>query len=174
MPLFPGYIESDKAANMLGVSKSRLYDYIREKRFPARRVGRSYIMRVEDIKQFQTNPSGRTRTKPPSWRAYRSGGKVLTTEIQVQVRAGQQNRLIAKLQAIQSTDQHTFPGTIARYVVQGDEQLSNVRILLIWKTTEMPDEAARQEHLAAFQAELADVLDWKTAQSQTNQAIIHT
>lgn len=65
MPLFSGYIESDEAANMLGVSKSRLYDYIREKRFPVRRVGRSYIMRIEDIERFQTNPSGRTRTKPP-------------------------------------------------------------------------------------------------------------
>lgn len=170
----PGYIVAEEAAQIIGVSKNRLHQYIREGRLPAIRVGKSYILQTEEVKQFKAHPTGRTRTQPPSWRVYKGGGKVLATEIDVQVCAGKEQRLVEKLQSIQAAGKHTFPGTIARYILQGDEQLSSVHILLIWKTTEMPDEAARQKYLAAFQAELADVLDWSTAHSQTNQAIIHT
>ncbi len=38
----------------------------------------------------------------------------------------------------------------------------------------MPDEAAREQALAAFKAELADVLDWETAQISTKEGIIYT
>lgn len=170
----PGYIVAEEAAQMLGVSKNRLHQYIREGRLAAIRVGKSYLLQAEDVARFKANPTGRTRTQPPAWRVYKGGGRVVVTEIDVQVRSGQQQQLAEKLQAIQAANQYTFPGTIARYIVQGDEQLSSVHIVLVWKTTEMPDEAARQSYLATFQAELADVLVWKTAQVQTNQAILHT
>ena len=170
----PGYIVAEEAARMLGVSKNRLHQYIREGRLAAVRVGKSYLLRAEDVAQFKANPTGRIRTQPPAWRVYKGGGKVFVTEIGVQVREGQQQRLTEKLHAMQAANQYTFPGTIARYIVQGDERLSCVHMILVWKTTEMPDEAARQEYLAAFQAELRDLLDWNTAQVQTNQAIIHT
>ncbi len=38
----------------------------------------------------------------------------------------------------------------------------------------MPDESVIQQDLKPLQAELADVLDWHTAQYTTKQAIIHT
>jgi excisionase family DNA binding protein len=170
----PGYVMADTAAQILGISQSRMYQYISEERIPSFQIGRSYMMRVEDVEQFKANPSGRTRTKPPSWHVYKSGGKLFVSEIHVQVRAGQQAQLTEKLQAIQNADEHTFPGTIARYIVKNDAELNSVKILLIWKSTEMPDEQARQQHLAAFQAELADVLDWEAAQVEMNEAIIHT
>lgn len=170
----PGYVVAEDAAHMLGVSKNRVHQYIREGRLSAVRVGKSYLVPIDHVKHFKTHPTGRTRTQPPPWRVYKGGGKVLATEIDVQVRAGQQERLVETLQTIQTIGSHTFPGTIARYILQGDEQLSSVHILLIWKTTEMPDEATHQQHLTAFQADLADVLDWETAQSQTTNALIHT
>jgi hypothetical protein len=98
----------------------------------------------------------------------------LVTTIQVRVREGQQAKLVEKLKAIQKADRHTFPGTVARYVVKGDAALASVQIVLIWKTTEMPSETTRQQHLEAFQQELADVLDWGSAGHETNEAIIHT
>ena len=168
------YVQPHQAAKMLGISRNRVYEYIRDQRLPAERIGKTYFILTKDVEQFQANPTGRTRTQPPAWRVYKGGGRVVVTEIDVQVRSGQQQRLAEKLQAIQAANQYTFPGTIARYIVQGDEQLSGVHIVLVWKTTEMPDEAARQGYLATFQAELADVLDWKTAQVQTNRAMIHT
>ena len=67
-----------------------------------------------------------------------------------------------------------FDGTVARYVVKSDESLTALQILFIWKSTEMPDEAARKHELALFQEQLDDVLEWERAQSTTNEAIIHT
>jgi hypothetical protein len=47
-------------------------------------------------------------------------------------------------------------------------------ISLICKDTEMPDESVIQQDLNPLQAELADVLEWDTAQFTTRQAIIYT
>jgi hypothetical protein len=96
------------------------------------------------------------------------------TEIRVPVRTGLQEQLLEKLKAIQKSDRHTFPGTVARYVVKADEVLTRIQILLVWKSTEMPNETKRAGDLALFQAELADVLDWEAAQWSTNEVIIHT
>jgi hypothetical protein len=87
---------------------------------------------------------------------------------------GQHARLIEKLKAIQKLDRHTFPGTVARYIAKGDEDLKTVQVVLLWKTTEMPDEAMRKQDFVAFQEEMADVLDWETAQINTNEVIIQT
>jgi len=81
---------------------------------------------------------------------------------------------VEKLRAIQKGDRHTFPGTAARYVVKGDAALTNAQILLIWKTTEMPDEATHRRNLAALQEELADMLNWEKAQYNTNEVLLHT
>jgi len=170
----PGYISTRQAAEMLGVSNHRLYQYVKAGRLPVVRVGRAFMLRVDDVKQFKPNPSGRIRRKAPSWHAYRSRGTILVTDIHVQVHAGQRKKLVEKLKAIQEADRHTFPGTIARYIVKGDANLATVQILLVWKSTEMPDESVRQQSLSAFQEELAEVLDWETAQYSTNEAIIHT
>jgi excisionase family DNA binding protein len=174
IPHLPGYVSVKEAADMLGVSDKRVYQYVVAGRLPAQRIGHILILPIEEVKQFKPSPSGRIRARAPSWRVYRSRGMLLVTDIHVQVRVGQQARLVEKLKAIQKGDRHTFPGTVARYVVKGDTALTNAQILLIWKTTEMPDEAVRRQALAAFQEELADVLDWETAQYNTNEVLIHT
>jgi hypothetical protein len=61
-----------------------------------------------------------------------------------------------------------------RYVFEDEAAPTNVTVTLIWKDTEMPDESSIQDDLASFQAELADVLDWETAQYTLKRAIIHT
>lgn len=90
------------------------------------------------------------------------------------MKVGQQAKLIEKLKAIRKEDSHTFPGTVARYVVKGDEGLTSVQIVLVWKSTEMPAEARRKQDLDVFQQELADVLDWQAARSTFNEVLIHT
>src|SRR6266567_5312254 len=138
IPNLPGYVSIKEAADLLGVSDKRVYQYIRAGRLPAQRVGHILILPIEAVRQFKPGPSGRVRTKAPSWRTYRSRGTLFVTDIHVPVRAGQQ------------------------------------ATLLIWKSTEMPDEAARKHDLELFQEELADVLEWETAQYSTNEAIMHT
>lgn len=45
--------------------------------------------------------------------------------------------------------------------------------LLVWKDVEMPVEITYHEEFRALQEELADVLDWETAQYSTNETMIH-
>jgi excisionase family DNA binding protein len=170
----PGYISSEEAARRLDVTKDRLYQWVKQARLTAYTVGNAFTFLEQDIAAFERNPTGRKRKGPPAWRTFKSGAKVLTTAIDVPVRAGQQEQLKAKLQTMQKTAEHLFPGTIARYIVQGDEPLSYVHILLFWKSTEMPAESARQANLAIFQEDFADLLDWSNAQIKTTDALTYT
>ena len=168
------FVTTNEAAEMLGVSYYTVYEYIREKRLVAERVGGIYMIPAKAVKEFKAKPTGRTRAKPPAWKVYRAGAKVRAMDIRVQVRAGQQSRLTEKLNTMLERQEHLFPGTMQRYVFEDEANPAIVTISLIWKDTEMPDEALMQQDLAAFRAELGDVLDWKTAEYSIKRAIIHT
>jgi len=137
-------------------------------------VGGIYMIPKTAVLEFKAKPTGRTRTKPPPWRVYRAGARVRGMDIRVRLLAGQQKRLVEKLNAILESQRYLFPGTMQRYVFEEDAEPKHVVISLIWKDTEMPDEMAIQQDLKPLQAELADVLDWGTAQYTTKRAIIHT
>ncbi len=173
-PDIPGYVSIKQAAHMLGITDKRVYRYIEIGRLPAYKASGVFLLSEEDVKQFKLNPPGRIRTSPPRWRSYSSRSKVLTTEIQVPVRTDKQEELLQKLAAIQGANRHTFPGTIARYLMKGDEALTRVHIVLLWKDTDMPDQTTRQHDLEALQDELADVLDWENAHATTNEALLYT
>ena len=173
-PDVPGYVSIKQAAEMLGITDKRIYRYIDLGRLPAYKSGGVFLLAEQDVKQFKLNPPGRTRALPPPWRTYHTRSKVLTTEIHVPVRAGQQNRLAAKLANIQIANRHALPGTIARYVVQEGSELVALHFFFVWKDTDMPDESTRQQSLRELQDELADVLDWEHARYGTNQALMHT
>ena len=175
IPDIPGYVSVKEAAKLLGVSASRMYEYVRERRLPLQKAGKTYMIRRESLEEFKPNPTGRIRTKPPEWRVYKGGGLVFVTDIHVHIWAGQQENLIQKLKAIQEEKRHPFSGTIARYILKESESpLTSVNIWLVWKDTEMPDESIRQKEFEAFKTELADVLDWDTAQYSTKEGIIYT
>jgi excisionase family DNA binding protein len=179
IPDIPGYVSVKEAAQILDVSVSRMYEYVRERRLPLHKAGKTYMIPIESLKDFKPQPTGRMRVRPPEWRVYRGGGNVLATDIRAHVRSGQQESLIEKLKIIQEENRHTFPGTIARYVLK-DGSLKDgssgaaISIWLIWKDTEMPDEAIRDRDLADFKAELADMLDWETAQVSLKEGLIYT
>ena len=168
------YVGAKEAAYMLGITQNRVYEHIHAYRLPAIQRGKQYYILIQDVKKFEAHPTGRKRTKPTLWRAYQGDVKVPATRISVQVRAGQQKRLREKLQAICKDNRHLFPGTIARFVLPEDEQLGSIDIFLYWKSSDMPDKATRQNELHAFQAELEDVLDWKTAQERSTEALLYT
>ena len=168
------FVTTSEAAEVLGVSYYTVYEYIREKRLVAEMVGGIYMIPKKAVQEFKAKPTGRTRTRPPLWRKYRAGARVRGMDIRVRISAGQQNRLIERLNTILEAQRHLFPGTMQRYVFEEDTEPKHVIISLIWKDTEMPDESAIQQELKPLKAELADVLDWDTAQYTTKQAIIHT
>ncbi|HEX6110027.1 MAG TPA: helix-turn-helix domain-containing protein, partial [Ktedonobacteraceae bacterium] len=157
------FVTTSEAAEVLGVSYYTVYEYIREKRLVAEMVGGIYMIPKKAVQEFKAKPTGRTRTRPPLWRKYRAGARVRGMDIRVRISAGQQNRLIERLNTILEAQRHLFPGTMQRYVFEEDTEPKHVIISLIWKDTEMPDESAIQQELKPLQAELADVLDWNTA-----------
>ena len=168
------FVTTNEAAEMLGLSYYTVYEYIREKRLVAEIVGGIYMIPKKAVEEFRPRPTGRTRAKPPGWHKYRAGAKVRGMDIRVRVNEGQHQRLVEKLNAMQENQRYLFPGTMQRYVFEDDADPRNVTISLIWKDTEMPDESVIQQELAGFKQELADVLDWGTAQYRTKRAIIHT
>ena len=173
-PDVPGYISIKQAAQLLGITDKRVYRYIDIGRLPAYKSGGVFLLLEEDVKHFKLNPPGRTRTGPAVWRLHNARSKVLATDIYVQVRSGQQGETVEKLKAIQRADRHIFPGTVARYVVKGNPELTLVHFFFIWRDTDVPVDLTSNGDFAAFQEELADVLDWATAQYSTNEMIIHT
>src|SRR5579872_5387421 len=155
-PDVPGYVSIKQAAQMLGISDKRVYRYIDLGRLPAYKSGGVFLLAEEAVRQFKLNPPGRTRTEPPPWRVYNTRSRVFVTEFKVPVRVEERERLVEKLTEIQRANRHTFPGTIARYVIRGNPQLTSIHLFLIWKDTEMPTESVREQSLKALQDELAD------------------
>lgn len=170
----PGHVPVKEAAEILGISEDRVLQHIKAQRLPGRKVLGRYMIPLEAVEQFKQNPPGRVRTKTPAWRIYNIRSRLVVLDIEVQVLPGQEERLLEKVQSIQRGNRHTFPGTMARYILKEGTSCSSVSIWLVWKDTEMPDEVAREEELAAFKAELADVLDWGTVSQSAKEGIIYT
>lgn len=170
----PGHVPIKKAATMLGLSVDAVQLYIKQKRLPARKVDGRYMIPEQAIREFQPNPRGRRRTEPTNWRTYRGGAKVYALEIELQAIPEQREALQTRLQSALEEQKHLFPGTMLRYVFSGKENPQAITILLIWKNTELTDEAALERDLETFKAEFADVLDWQTARYTTKLALIHT
>jgi excisionase family DNA binding protein len=100
-PDVPGYVSIKHAAKMLGITDKRVYRYIDMGRLPANKSGVAFLLPIEDVKRFKLNPPGRTRIWPPIWHAPNSRNTILATDISVQLRPGQQETFIEKLNAIQ-------------------------------------------------------------------------
>lgn len=174
LPEMPGYVSTDQAAKMLGVSKQRVYQFVTEKRLPAFRVGNVILLPAEAVRQFKPNLTGRPRKQERPWRIYRGGSTVIGMDIEVRVKPGQGEHLRARLQAMREKQLHTLTGTIARYVLVDKSDPALVSIWLVWKDTEMPAEEARAAELEALRAELADVLDWDSARYSEKDGLIYT
>jgi excisionase family DNA binding protein len=170
----PGHVPVKEAAEMLGISEDRVLQHIKARRLPGRKIFGRFMIPLEEVERFEQNPPGRVRTKAPAWRVYNIRSKLVSLAIDVQVLPGQEQRLLEKLQSIQQGNRHTFPGTMARYILKESVSCSSVSIWLIWKDTDMPDEETREKELAEFKADLADVLDWGTASQSIKEGIIYT
>jgi excisionase family DNA binding protein len=174
LPNMPEYVSIKEAAKMLGVSDKRVYAYIEEGRLPAVRAAHVIMISVKDVKKFQPKISGRPRKNTPSWRTSPENSKVLVTSIIVQTKINQHHKLQSRLEEIKHLEEHIFPGTIARYVVGSSTQAGLIEILLIWRSSMMPDEKTREHAFEAFKQIFADVLDWNTARYDEGEAFLHT
>jgi excisionase family DNA binding protein len=170
----PGYLSVKQAAKILQVSERRVHQYIEAGRLPAYQPGRDMMLPVKAVEQFKPKLTGRPRQKTPGWRGSPDSTSLYITYIQVQIRSGQQAKLEEKLQAIKREGRHLFPGTVMRYISLGVDAPATVTIQLVWRSLDTPDEATRKKAIEDFETELADVLDWKTADYRTEKVAIHS
>src|SRR6266516_4029911 len=68
-----GCAKESAQAQLLGISKQRVSQYIGEQRLPAFQAGNVILLPVEAFKQFKPHITGRSRTKEPWWRTSRGG-----------------------------------------------------------------------------------------------------
>ncbi len=174
LPNMPEYVSIKEAAKMLGVSDKRVYAYIEDGRLPAVRAAHVIMIPIEEIKKFKPKISGRPRKNTPAWRTSPEDNMLLTTSIFVTVPANQRERLQRRLEELKQEGEYVFPGTAARYIIWSKTHPGALEILLIWRSTTMPEEAERAEALNQFQQALADVLDWKGARYDEGQILLHT
>jgi len=170
----PGHVSTQKAAKMLEVSDERIYQLIKAGKLPSRRVSGMFMIPVEAVEQFKRNQAGRTRTQAPAWRTYRNTSKMLGTAIEVRVRASQEKMLEKMLMAVADSQRHRLTGSVQRYILRDTKDATLISIWLVWKDSEMPDEAVQQQELDAFKAEFAEVLDWDTAVFSQKEGIVYT
>jgi hypothetical protein len=126
------------------------------------------------VEDFRHQPPGRSRKGAPNWRVYNSRIRLLSIEIQVNVYPGQQERFEKMLQSVCENQQHTFTGSVERFVFKNEASPEMVTILLLWKSNEMPKEAVRQKELEAFKDAFAGILDWDHAQFRYDEGLIYT
>ena len=174
LPVLPGYISVKEAARKLVVSEKRIYDYLDEERLEGVRVGGVTVIAETSVEGFKPKVSGRHRTVTPSWRLSSDENTRIITSIVVQLRPGQQGKLMERLQEIRREKKHLFAGSGDRYIAEDDAVPGSIEIQLRWKHYEMPDEAARHEALEAFKQTFADVLDWDSARYSTKTVLLHT
>jgi excisionase family DNA binding protein len=173
-PTIPGYVTIKEAAKLLGVSANRVYTYVEEGRIPSAQAAHVIMIPLEALKDFKSQLSGRPRTNIPIWRISPEENTVLTTSILVRVRTNQYARLLARLEEMRRDKQHLFPGSLARYFIEKNRYPEHIEILLIWRSTAMPNEATYNQWLDEFRQALSDVLDWDTAQYDTGKVLMHT
>jgi excisionase family DNA binding protein len=178
---FP-YISVIEAAQLMGVSKTRMYEYIEENRIPKHMVGGTLVIDRRDLGTIERKPTGRLRKKAPKWRTYHGGGDVFATEIRVQIRAELREQIKQVTGSIatrlkgedEKGDRLTLKGSIARYVLSDHSEPYRVSIWLIWKDTELPDKETHEREMEEFKNALADVLDWSTAEYSEKDGIVYT
>jgi excisionase family DNA binding protein len=174
LPHLPGYISVRQAANLLGVAERTVYGYIDDGKLPAVRVGNAIALEEQIVKDFDRQATGRPRTRVPAWRLPVGKNIQYLTVIFASVRPGQGNKLDQKLEEMRAGDKHLLPGTVARYIARNEEKPDDVQIVLVWRSTVMPPKEERDAALASLREELAEILDWDTAWSESGRVLMHT
>jgi excisionase family DNA binding protein len=170
----PGYVSIKEAAKILGLSPSRVYEYVEDGRLSSVRAAHVILIPLEEVENFKPSISGRPRRSVPRWRISPEDNLLLSTTILVQLRPHRQELFIKRLEEMKQSDLYQFPGTIARFITKSETTLGQVEISLIWRKMVMPTEEEREQALEELRRALADVLDWSTAQYNQGQVLMHT
>jgi excisionase family DNA binding protein len=170
----PGYVSIKEAATILGLSPSRVYEYVEDGRLSSVRAAHVILIPLKEVERFKPSISGRPRKSVPHWRISPRDNLLLSTTILVQLRPHRQDLFMKRLEEMKQRDLHLFPGTIARFITKSETTPGQVEISLIWRKTVMPTEEERERALEELRRAFADVLDWSTARYDHGQVLLHT
>ncbi len=159
---------------MLGISERRIRLYIEMKRLPAVRAADVLMIPVENVKNFERKIVGRPRKNVLTWRISSAENTQFMSFISVQMKLHREEQLVQRLEEMKLHGQHVFPGTVGRYIVKSKTVPGQVEIVLVWRSTIMPDEMEREQELDKLRQQLADVLDWNTARYSDGEVLMHT
>src|SRR6266567_9359887 len=96
-PSLPGYVSVKEAAKILGISDKRVYEYVDEGRLSSMWAADVIMIPLDEVKKFKRRTSGRPRKSIPTWRISSGENLQFMTSVFVQVRPGQQDGLIQRL-----------------------------------------------------------------------------
>src|SRR5450755_4233508 len=126
----PGYVSIKEAAEMLGLSPSRVYEYVEDGRLSSVRAAHVILIPVDEVRNFKPNIAGRPRKSVLRWRISPENNVLFSTSIVVQIKAGTEDLLVKRLEEIRQGDQYLFPGTVARFVIKSATSPEQVEISL--------------------------------------------
>lgn len=174
LPNMSEYVSIKEAAEILNLSANRVYEFVMEGRLSGVRAADVIMIPLEEVQQFKRGSTGRPRKNQPKWRISSKLDALLTTLISVSMHQDKQDILDEKLSEIRQGEKYIFPGTISRYMILSNTIPNQVQILLIWRSSLIPDQAERERELEALRQELAEVFDWSTAQYNHGTVFMHT
>src|SRR5579859_6327588 len=96
----PGYVSIKEAAETLGLSPSRVYEYVEDGRLPSVRAAHVILIPVDAVKTFKPGISWRPRKSMLQWRISPENNMLFSTTIAVQLKPGHQDQLLKRLEAI--------------------------------------------------------------------------
>lgn len=173
-PSIPDYIPVKKAAEIMGISRRRINDFVKTGRISAFRAGRTLMLLEKDVLQFQRQATGRKRTRIPIWRLPVGKNIQFTSIILTRIKPGQSAQFDEKLQDIHAREAHLLPGTVARYFSRSVQKPDDVQIIFVWRSTVMPSDEEREASIQALQDEFADILDWEKSWGEYGKVVMHT
>src|SRR5258708_39020192 len=100
----PGYLSVKEAAQALGLSPSRIYEYVENGRLSSVRAAHVILIPVEDIQKFTPTIAGRPRKSVPRWRLSPENNRLIATVIRVQARPNCQEAFEKQLEIIKQED----------------------------------------------------------------------
>lgn len=173
LPDLPNIMTVQQVAAKLEISDRMVRVYILDGRLPAHKLGKVTAIRVEDFEAFRRAKKGRPRTRVPVWRKSVGDNLQYVTFIQATLKAGQSKKLAKRLEEFRAKEMYQLPGTVGRFIACGMENPDEVQIMLLWRSTVMPEESVRKEAIQALKDELSDLMDWSPSDIYS-KVLLHT
>jgi excisionase family DNA binding protein len=174
LPALPDVMTVKEVAERLDISERMVHAYVQDGRLAGHKLGKMVAIRKEDFLAFERAKKGRPRTRLPVWRKSVGDNLQYMTIITTRIKAGQKSELLKKLEELRTKGAHMLPGTVNRFIACSEDDPDDVQIVLIWRSTVMPEKEGREAEIQALKEELAEVLDWEKLWRVHGRVLLHT